>query len=149
MADRDWDFELKKIDKQLESVSDRELLASKDPPATPAAKIALAEKQAATPTLGVFARLMLAVLLGVAMFFWPYVSRCGVGLFAYLGAVLVLLVAGGWSAIWAWRHRSGRAHVLALLLVLWGLILGAMEILPRTGYAKPSAQHPEGWVCTS
>lgn len=149
MADRDWDFELKKIDKQLESVSDRELLASKDPPATPAAKVALAEKQAATPTLGVFARLMLAVLLGVGMFFWPYVSRCGIGLAAYLGAVVVLLVAGGWSALWAWRHRAGRAHVLALLLVLWGLILGAMEILPRTGYAKPSAQHPEGWVCTS
>lgn len=149
MADRDWDFELKKIDKQLESVSDRALLGSKDPAPTPAAKATLAEKHAATPTLGVFARLMLAVLLGVAMFFWPYVSRCGVGLFAYLGAVLVLIVAGGWSSIWAWRHRAGRAHVLALLLVLWGLILGAMEILPRTGYAKPSAQHPEGWVCTS
>lgn len=149
MADRDWDFELKKIDKQLESVSDRALLGSKDPPATPAAKATLEAKHASTPTLGVFARLMLAVLLGVGMFFWPYVSRCGVGLFAYLGAVLVLLVAGGWSAIWAWRHRAGRAHVLALLLVLWGLILGAMEVLPRTGYAKPSAQHPEGWVCTS
>ena len=149
MADRDWDFELKKIDKQLESVSDRALLGSKDPAPTPAAKSTLADKHAATPTLGVFARLMLAVLLGVGMFFWPYVSRCGIGLAAYLGAVVVLLVAGGWSALWAWRHRAGRAHVLALLLVLWGLILGAMEILPRTGYARPSAQHPEGWVCTS
>lgn len=149
MADRDWDFELRKIDKQLESVSDKELLTSTTPPPTPAAKAALTEKQASTQTFGVFARLVLAVLLGVGMFFWPYVSRCGIGLAAYLGAVLVLLVAGGWSAIWAWRHRAGRAHVLALLLVLWGLVLGAMEILPRTGYAKPSAQHPEGWVCTS
>ena len=149
MADRDWDFELKKIDKQLESVSDRELLSPAMPPATPAEKAALTKKHASTQTFGVFARLILAVLLGIGMFFWPYVSRCGLGLFAYLGAVLVLLVAGGWSAIWAWRHHAGRAHLLALLLILWGLVLGAIEVLPRTGYAKPSAQHPEGWVCTS
>ena len=31
------------------------------------------------------------------------------------------------------------AHVLSLLLILWGGVLGAIEVLPRIGYAKPDA----------
>ena len=145
MADRNWDDELKRIDRQLESVSDAALLPS--PATTPAAKAETAKLQAETSTLGVFARLVLGVALGVGMFFWPYSARCGIGLAAYLGAVVVLIIAGVWSGIWAWRHRSGRAHLLAILLAVWGSVLGAIEILPRVGYAKPSAQHPAEWIC--
>jgi len=57
-------------------------------------------------------------------------------------------VGGVWSAVWTWRHRSSQAHVLSLLLVVWGLVLAGLEILPRTGYATPTTQHPATWMCS-
>ena len=144
---KDWEKELAKIDKQLESVSDEALFPTKGAP-TPAVRAANAEKQSSTSTLGVVLRLLLSVALGVAMVFWPYATRCGAGLFYYLGAVGVLLAAGTWSAVWSWRHRSSRAHVLSLLLLLFGGVLGAIEVLPRVGYAKPSEAHPAQWLCS-
>jgi hypothetical protein len=39
--------------------------------------------------------------------------------------------------------------VLSLLLVVWGLVLGAIELLPRTGYAKPDPDRPTGWTCAA
>ena len=92
-------------------------------------------------------RLLLSVALGVGMIFWPYEARCGLGLLGYLLAVGVLIGAGAWSAVWAWRHRAGKAHVLSLLIVVWGTILGAQEILPRVGYAKPTLDRPSVWEC--
>ena len=138
MAGNDWDAELKKIDKQLESLSDQELLSAGEAK-TPA--------QRETSTLGVFARLVLATALGVGMLFWPYAARCGVGLFAYLAATAVVIGAGVWTSVWTWRHRSGKAHLLSLLLIVWGGVLGAIEVLPRVGYAKPTAVHPAYWMC--
>jgi len=143
---RDWDAELKKIDKRLESVSDEALLPAKRA-SMPAARAEIVEKQRSTTTLGVMARLVLAVALGLGMLFWPYSARCGAGLFAYLGAVGVVLAGGVWTSIWTWRHRSSRAHVLSLLLILWGGVLGAIEILPRMGYASPTPDHPAQWMC--
>ncbi len=146
MSDKNWDEELKKIDKQMERVSDEALFPSKGA-ATPAAKAQAVGIQAATSTFGVFARLSLAVALGVGMVFWPYAARCGIGLAGYLAAVIALIVAGTWSSVWTWRHRAARAHTLSLLLVLWGLVLGAIDVLPRTGYAIPTADHPATWSC--
>lgn len=161
MAERDWSKELAKIDKQLGSMPDEELLPKDAAPARagdgrraapdatlPAGVGKGASKPArATGSFGVFARLTLSVALGLAMIVWPYQARCGFGLAAYLAAVVVVVVSGGWSAIWTWRHRSARAHVLSLLILLWGLILGSLEVLPRVGYARPDANHPAGWVC--
>jgi hypothetical protein len=79
--------------------------------------------------------------------FWPYSARCGAGLLAYLGAVAVVIAAGWWSAFWTWRHRAAKGHVLALLLILWGLVLAAVEVLPRVGYARPDTDHPPTWMC--
>lgn len=146
MASRDWEKELAKIDKQLESVSDEALLPAKAAP-TPAAKAEVVAQQKSTSTLGVMARLTLAVALGVGMVFWPYTARCGAGLFGYLAAVGVLVTAGVWSSVWTWRHRSAKAHVLSLLIILWGGVLGATEVLPRVGYAMPSETHPAQWMC--
>jgi hypothetical protein len=78
--------------------------------------------------------------------FWPYEAKCGLALAGYLAAVGVLIGAGVWSAIWTWRHRSSRGHVLSLLLILWGGVLGAIEVLPRIGYAKPDPTRV-GWIC--
>jgi hypothetical protein len=147
MAGTDWDKEMKKIDKQLESISDDALIPTPGAKA-PAEKARVAEVQKSTTTFGVFARLVLAVILGLAMLFWPYSVRCGPGLFAYLFASAMVGVGGVWSAVWTWRHRSSQAHVLSLLLVVWGLVLAGLEILPRVGYAFPTAAHPATWTCS-
>ena len=73
-----------------------------------------------TSSWGVYARLTLSVALGVGMVVWPYETRCGIGLAAYLAAVAVVITSGIWSSVWTWRHRAGRAHALSLLIILWG-----------------------------
>ena len=145
MSTKDWDSELKKVDRMLEGASDEALLPAKSAK-TPEARAEAVAKQKSTSTLGVMARLLLAVTLGVGMVFWPYEARCGLGLAAYLASTGVVMAAGVWSSIWTWRHRSSRGHILSLLLILWGGILGAIEILPRTGYAKPDVARAS-WAC--
>jgi hypothetical protein len=160
-ASRDWDAEMAKIDRQIEATANvvpRGLPA----PASAGALPAGIERRSASRTgapeaisahgspsgraLAV-ARVVLSVALGVGVLFWPYADRCGLGLAAYLGAVGVVIAGGIWSAIWTWRHRTPKSHVLALALVLWGLGLAAAQVLPRLGYAKPDATHPALWSC--
>lgn len=143
---RDWDAELKKVDKVLEGVSDEALLPAKAAD-SPREKAQIVEKQRSTKTLGVMLRLLLAVALGVGIVFWPYDTRCGLGLFGYLAATAMVSITGLWSAVWTWRHRSARGHALSLLLVAWGGVLAAREILPRTGYATPTEARPAIWFC--
>lgn len=149
VPERDWAKEMAKIDKQLESISDESLFPTKkgepSSPKAAAVKAETIEKQRTTTTWGVFLRLLLSVALGVGVLFWPYDARCGVGLAGYLAAVGVVAASGLWSAVWTWRHRSARGHTLSLLLILWGLVLGAMEVLPRIGYAK--TESPVTWGC--
>lgn len=147
MSDRDWDSEMKKIDRQMESVSDEAMFPAKAAKSQ-TAKVEAQTAQRTTSTLGVFARLTLAVILGAAIVFWPYSARCGLGMAAYLAAVVMLITAGVWSSIWTWRHRAAKAHTLSLLLVLWGLVLASIDVLPRIGYAKSSADHPASWTCS-
>jgi hypothetical protein len=159
---KDWDKELAKVDKQLASMSDDALLGPTPVqlPGKPGAPPAKGAKKAAPPpavpgeprgtsSVGVYARLTLSVALGVAMVIWPYPARCGAGLGAYLAAVVVVVASGIWSSVWTWRHRASRAHALSLLLVLWGLVLGSVEVLPRIGYARPDPMRPSGWACTA
>jgi hypothetical protein len=160
MADRNWDKELAKVDKQLASLSDEQLLGA--PPAAPltvppsGARPSMKSQPPAssgpapgkpTSAIGVYGRLALATLVGAAMYIWPYPAQCGVGLMGYLAAVGVVIAGGLWASVWTWRHRASKAHTLSLLVVLWGLVLGAMQVLPRTGYAKPDANHPAAWLC--
>jgi putative flippase GtrA len=150
MRERDWDEELRRIDaamaKQASSPAPASASGTTSAPAARPSPLSLPSR-AATSGFGVYARLTLAVALGVGMLFWPYATRCGWGLGAYLGAVGVVIVSGVWSAVWTFRHRAGRAHVLALLLVLWGLVLAALDVLPRVGYAVPTVDHPAVWSC--
>jgi len=146
MAESKWDRELSKIDRQLESVSDEALFPTKAS-ASPAARADTIAMRQTTSTLGVVARLTLATALAVAIMFWPYDAKCGLQLAYYLAAVIAVTASGVWSAVWSWRHRSGRAHTLSLLLIVWGLVLGAMEVLPRVGYATPSLERPAIWSC--
>jgi hypothetical protein len=144
----DWDAKLKKIDQQLESMSDAALIPA-SPKQAPAARAEVAAERAATKTWGAFLRLALATALGVGILFWPYPNRCGLGLAGYLIAISAIVAGGLWSSIWTWRHRTARAHTLSLLLVLWGLVLGAIELMPRVGYAKPDPSRPAGWSCVA
>jgi hypothetical protein len=145
MSTKDWESELKKIDRMMEGASDEALLPAKSAK-TPQARAEMVERQRTTSTFGVMLRLVLATALGVGMLFWPYDARCGAGLAGYLAATGAVMAAGVWSSIWTWRHRSSRGHILSLLLVLWGGVLAGIEILPRVGYAKPDAARP-GWSC--
>jgi hypothetical protein len=145
----DWDAELKKIDRQLESMSDSALIPAPPRNAPPAAQAQVAAERASTRTWPALLRLALAAALGVGILFWPYPRQCGVGLGGYLVAVAVVLLGGLWSSVWTWRHRTARAHVLSLLLVVWGIVLGAIEILPHAGYTKPDASRPAGWSCAA
>jgi len=145
MTDRDWDAEMKKIDRHIEGTTAPPSPSSMRMPMIPAAG---SVQPVTTTHFGVFARVTLAVLLGVAIIFWPYSARCGFGLYAYLASVMVVIVGGGWASVWTWRHRAAKGHTLSLLIVLWGLILGAIDVLPRVGYAKPSATHPATWTCS-
>jgi hypothetical protein len=143
----DWDAELKKIDRQLESMSDSALIPSPPATAPAAARAEVAAERAGTRTWGAFLRLTLATALGVGILFWPYPKQCGSELAGYLAAVAAVTIGGLWSGVWTWRHRTARAHVLSLLLVVWGLLLGAMEVLPRIGYARLDPARPVGWSC--
>jgi hypothetical protein len=97
-----------------------------------------------SPTiLGLWIRLTLGLALGVMMTAWPYFRECGLPLIGYFFAVLVVVAVGGWIAVTAWTLRSGIAHILALILLFWGLALTADLLLPRTGYAAVAAT----WQC--
>jgi hypothetical protein len=142
VSERNWDKELARIDKQLESASDAQLFPSK--PGAPSPEQAqIAAARASTASWPAILRLMLSVALGIGILFWPYENRCGIGLAGYLVAVTAVAASGVWSALWTWRHRTGRAHMLSLLLIAWGVVLGTTEILPRVGYAKEALP----WSC--
>jgi hypothetical protein len=144
MTDRNWDAEMAKIDRRLGSVSDEELARKSLAPAAPVpATGAPPGLRSGKLDWGVAIRVSLAVALGVAVLFWPYESLCGAGLAAYLGAVVAIVAAGTWGALASWRARAPRAHLVSLAVILWGVSLGAREVLPRAGYAKEA----RAWAC--
>lgn len=93
--------------------------------------------------LGLCARLLLVIALGVMMAGWPYDRTCGLPLYTYFSAVAMVILGGGWAAITAWNLRVGLAHVISLIVVFWGLVLAADVLLPRIGYAGQEAV----WQC--
>lgn len=93
--------------------------------------------------IGLWARVVLGMALGAVMTQWPYPHGCDLPLAGYLAAVAMIVVAGGWIAFSSWRMRSGMPHVLSLMLVFWGIVLTAEQLLPRIGYAAEQAT----WRC--
>lgn len=144
MTDRDWDAEMRKIDQQIAAAP----VQAATPVRAQGGGASVPTGRAETSTFGVMARLGLACALGVAILFWPYSARCGFGVAGYLAAVGTLVVAGVWSSIWTWKHRAAKAHTVSLLLITWGIVLGAVVVLPRIGYARQTPGHPEHWTCS-
>ena len=143
----DWTAELKKISREFDGLPP-------EPPPNPLRAMREAErrererKEMAQARLGVGARLALVLALAGAMLFWPYPAACGARLFGYLAAVAMVGVSGLWVTARTWRYRMAKTHALALLVILWGLALGAAQVLPRVGYARTDAQHPAQWRCS-
>jgi hypothetical protein len=139
--ERDWDKELADIDKVIARTpagpGPVPATQGKSAPALPSAPLG---RKAALAT---WLRVLLGALLAVGMTQWPYGHGCGISLFLYVGAAASVVVAGLWSSVSSWRRRMGLAHSLALVVTLWGMVLLAREVLPRTGYAK-QALH---WTC--
>jgi hypothetical protein len=98
---------------------------------------------AGSDLLGLWARVLLAVILAAAMTQWPYPRTCDLPLAGYLAAVGTVVIAGAWIALVSWRRRSGVPHLLALGLLFWGAVLAAQQVLPRVGYAAERAS----WRC--
>lgn len=161
MSDRNWEAELAKIDKQLASVSDDQLLADRKAmtagkgaaAAAPGARAAAPAPAASSRGMGEagawrsWVKVGLAVAGAVGLMFWPWPGRCGPPLLGFTLATGGVAVLGVWSAVGTWRHRLGLAHLASLLVTVWGLLLGAREVLPRVGYAVPSVERPGQWSC--
>jgi len=94
-------------------------------------------------TAGLWGRVTLALALGIMMTAYPYFRACGLPLFGYLCAVAAVVLAGGWVAVLSWQTRNELAHIISLVLILWGLVLTADAFLPRIGYAAV----PSTWQC--
>ncbi len=142
--DRDWDKEMRDVDRLLSKLP----YADPSPGAGSEATLrkAAAARPPAGPTVaGTWAKVALGLLIGIGMTQWPYSHACGVRLGLYLVGVVAVLAAGIWSGISSWKRRLGFAHVLSHLLIVWGTVLAAREVLPRIGNAGLEAP----WLCSN
>ncbi|HXQ29691.1 MAG TPA: hypothetical protein VN848_10520 [Gemmatimonadales bacterium] len=139
---RDFDAELRAIDRLIEKPAPSVPSSDPSPAATPLPPPRTREITG-VQWLGTWARVILGVLVGIGMTQWPYTHGCGWRFMFYLTGIGVVLTAGLWSSLSSWKRRLGVAHLLSQLLIIWGLVLGARAILPRIGYAKVSAP----WLC--
>lgn len=141
---RDWDKELADIDKVIARGGGASTGGS-----GPVARGSASGGALPAPSGGRFAvattwfRVVLGLLLAIGITQWPYANACGLNLAMYLGAISTVIVAGLWSSVSSWNRRLGFAHFLSLSVLLWGLVLAAREVLPRTGYARESRT----WSC--
>jgi hypothetical protein len=142
----DWSSQLKKIEREFDGLPPEPSLAMKKLQSEEERR-AQERVQQRSAMFGGGARLVLVFALFVALAVWPYERSCGVGLFEYLGVELVIIVGGLWVALTTWRYRLPKMHTLSLLIVLTGLILLAVEVLPRIGYAAVDPKHPARFSC--
>lgn len=149
---KQWDKKLAEVDRAIARLPTKAPPESSKPASTKPAASAPAQAPVRAPAaplpgpvrpLGVWVRVGLTAVLALALTQWPFAQACGLGLAAYLAAVGVVLVSGVWGTVSAWRLRLPKTHALALLTLLGGLTLGALEVLPRIGYASTTLT----WTC--
>ncbi len=140
------------VDRLLRNLPFADPMLKGDPPPPPrlptgpqpSHPITVVKTPSATP-LGTWGVVALGLVIIVAMTQWPYASACGISLLAYLVGVGGVILTGAWSGMLSWKLRISVAHVVSLMIVFWGIVLAAEQILPRVGYAKAAA----AWLCTS
>jgi hypothetical protein len=136
----EWDKKMAEVDRAISRLPAKTRPESPKP--VPEKPDASAPASLVRP-LGVWVRVGLTAVLALALTQWPFAQACGLGLAAYLAAVGVVLVSGVWGAVSSWRLRLPKTHALALLTLLGGLTLVALEVLPRIGYAGATLT----WTC--
>lgn len=160
MAGSDWDKQMAEIDRQLAALPD-EALTARAPvaaprpgptPNAPAARPPMAPGAARIPrtwriTLALLLRVAIAAAALATVVLWPYPTTCGPTLAYYLAAVAAIGLAGAWTSVAAWKHRAPFIHVVGLGLVATSAVYAAREVLPRVGYAVPTATQSTQWLC--
>ncbi|MEX2154721.1 MAG: hypothetical protein WD825_15370 [Gemmatimonadaceae bacterium] len=146
MSDINWNAEVRKLEREFVGLPPEPTPGELNARRT--AERRVKERQdAVNARIGATARLILVSALAGALYFWPYARACGAGLFAYLGVEALIPAGALWIVAFTWRHRMVKAHGLALLMLAGGLVLLAAQVLPRIGYAKVDAAHPQQWWC--
>ncbi len=142
---RNWDRELAEIDRAIAKMPAQpaQPTAGSRTSAAAGAPVAPAPVTRRRDRAATWLWILLGLALSVVLPLWPYASSCGAGLFGYLAVVAVLLICTLLGARSSWRTRLGRAHALAIAMMIWGLVLAADAVLPRIGYARNSAT----WMC--
>jgi len=146
LSEINWAVELRKIEREYDGLP---------PEPTPAdirqkrdlERQEREEQDAAAASFGVWFRLTLLLCLAVSIAAWPYDITCGAMLSGYMAAVVLLVVSGIWTAAATFTHHMPRRHLTALLVICWGLVLGAAQVLPRIGYANPAPGRATSWSC--
>ena len=87
---------------------------------------------------------LLGLALAIALPYWPYDRGCSWPLLLYMTSTSLVVIAGLWGATLTWESGLGYSHIIAIGTFIWGLVLLALEVLPRIGYAKASAS----WFCS-
>lgn len=147
--ERDWDKEMAEVDRLLNKLPYAEPTLGRSAERT-VKKPAVSGGAAggAVPShgdwLGTWAKVALGVLIGVGVTpgVWPYARSCGMPFIFYLVGLGTVVAAGLWASVSSWRRRLAVAHVIAQVLIVWGVLLLTREIVPRLG---PNAS----WQCTS
>ena len=142
--ERDWDREMREVDKLLAKLPDADPTLGRGVPTVPVSPrpghavqgtgVGPARGKAWVTT---WMRVGLGLALGVGMIAWPYAYACGSKLIFYLIGAATVTVAGVWSALSSWRRRLGWAHTLSIVLIIWGLALAGRQILPRLYGKQP------------
>ena len=146
LSEINWALELRKIEREFDGLPP-EPSPNEQRHQRQAERRERERQEAIGASFGVYFRLTLVVSLGISLVCWPYDVTCGAMVYGYLLAVVVLVVGGLWTAVATFTHQMPVRHLVALLMVLWGLVLGAAEVLPRIGYANPAPNRATSWSC--
>jgi hypothetical protein len=142
--ERDWDREMREVDKLLAKLPEADPTLGRGVPTVPVSRPGHGAIQGTGvgPARGkawvtTWMRVGLGVALGVGMLVWPYTHACGLKLVFYLIGATTLTIAGVWTALSSWRRRLGWAHTLSIVLIIWGLALAGRQVLPRVYGKQP------------
>lgn len=144
---RDWDKEMAEIDKIIAkggTAPPSGAVVKSSGGGAPAAGGAPAPVARSRRTLlTAWIRVGLGVAVAVGVTQWPYAHPCGMALYLYIGAAGGVVLAGLWGAVTSWARRMGWAHLLSLLVTMWGALLVGKAVVDRSSYVK----HPAVWTC--
>jgi hypothetical protein len=146
LSEINWALELRKIEREYDGLPP-EPTAAEQRQKRESEKRERERQDAAAASFGVYFRLTLVICLGVSLVCWPYAVTCGAMLTGYMAAVVVLLVGGVWTGVATFTHQMPWRHLTALIMILWALLLGASEVLPRLGYANATPGRATSWSC--